>query len=86
MTKSNEEKDKKEITLDVLPVGETGTLVNMDLNGTMRRRLQDLGLIPGTKIVPTKKSPGKGPTAYKIRDSVYALRQEDSCRINVTLA
>ncbi len=75
----------QEMTLDMLPVGETGCVESMELGGTMRRRLQDLGMIPGTKVRPTKKSPKGGPTAYMIRDTVYALRKEDASRIHVTV-
>ncbi len=74
------------ITLNNLPVGTTGIVVDMELDGVMRRRLQDLGLIPGTQVLPTKKSPGKGPTAYRVRESVYALRLEDAKRVFVRVA
>ncbi len=75
----------KSTTLDKIAVGETCTVENLEMNGTMRRRLQDLGMIPGTRVVPTKKSPSNGPTAYRIRESVYALRQEDANHITVTV-
>ncbi len=72
-------------TLDKVPVGHTAKVTNIEISGTMRRRLQDLGMIFGTKILPTKKSPSNGPTAYLIRDTVYALRQEDASRIDVDI-
>ncbi len=75
----------KYITLNKVPAGQTCVVENLNLNGIMRRRVQDLGMIPGTKVVPTKKSVGKGPTAYRIRESVYALRESDSCNIIVAL-
>ncbi len=75
---------EKKTTLDQVPVGETCIVDEIDLSGIMRRRLQDLGMIPGTRVVPTKKSAGKGPTAYRVRDSVYALRLDDAKHINVT--
>ncbi len=76
----------KSTTLDKVAVGETCIVENLDLSGVMRRRLQDLGMIPGTRVTPTKKSPSGGPTAYSIRDSIYALRQEDASHINVIVA
>ncbi len=75
----------KSTTLDKVAVGETCVVESLDLSGVMRRRLQDLGMISGTTVVPTKKRPSNGPTAYRMRDSVYALRQEDACHINVTI-
>ncbi len=77
--------EDKSMTLDQVPVGETCTVQDLDMSGVMRRRLQDLGMIGGTQVVPTKKSPRNGPTAYKMRESVYALRQEDASHVNVTL-
>ncbi len=73
----------EQVTLDTLPMGETGVVEEIDLSGTMRRRLQDLGMIIGTKIQATKRSRRNGPSAYLIRDSVYALRREDAKRILV---
>lgn len=73
------------VTLDTLPVGQQAYVQSIDLGGVMRRRLQDLGVIAGTKVEPTKKSSGGGPTAYRIRESVYALRQDDASHINVTV-
>ncbi len=77
--------EDKSITLDKVPVGETCLVESLDLDGVMRRRLQDLGMICGTTVVPTKKSPRNGPTAYKMRESVYALRKEDACHVRVTM-
>ncbi len=75
----------KSITLNEVETGQACIVESLNLNGIMRRRVQDLGMIPGTKVVPTRKSAGKGPTAYKIRESVYAIRESDACNINVTL-
>ncbi len=72
-------------TLNKVPVGEPCIVNKLEMTGLMRRRLQDLGMIPGTRVTPTKKSPGHGPTAYKLRESVYALREEDAQNVDVTL-
>ncbi len=44
----------------------------------MRRRLQDIGLIEGTKVEMYTKSPSGDPIAFLIRGAVIALRTEDS--------
>lgn len=51
------------------------------INGPMRRRLQDIGLIDGTEVVCLRKSPSGDPVAYLIRGAVIALRSEDSSKI-----
>jgi DtxR family Mn-dependent transcriptional regulator len=44
--------------------------------GLQRRRLMDLGIVPGTSIEAEMKSPGGDPTAYRIRGATIALRRE----------
>ena len=52
-------------------------------DSSMRRRLQDLGLIEGTRVECLQRSPSGDPTAYLIRGAVIALREEDSSKIMV---
>ena len=47
----------------------------------MRRRLQDMGFIPGTTVACLQRSPLGDPTAYRIREAVIALREEDARHI-----
>lgn len=56
------------------------TLLN---EGSMRRRLQDMGLIEGTKVICLQRSPAGDPIAYLIRGAVIALREEESSKILV---
>lgn len=49
--------------------------------GSMRRRLQDLGIIEGTKIRCLQKSPNGDPIAYLIRGAAIAIRNEDASQI-----
>ncbi len=50
-------------------------------DGSMRRRLQDMGLIEGTPVLCLQRSPSGDPIAYLIRGAVIALREEDSSKI-----
>jgi len=47
------------------------------VTGNTRRRLLDLGLVPGTVVEAIRRSPMGDPTAYWIRGAVVALRKED---------
>ncbi|MBO5556906.1 MAG: ferrous iron transport protein A [Oscillospiraceae bacterium] len=51
--------------------------------GPMRRRLRDLGLIPGSRVQCLGVSPGGDPKAYGIRGAVIALRAADSGEIPI---
>lgn len=69
--------------MNALNVGETAKVVRLMNNGSMRRRLQDIGLVEGTEIACVLKSPSGDPVAYQIRGAVIALRSEDSSKIVV---
>lgn len=66
-----------------LPLNKVGIINNLNCNGNIRRRLLDLGLVNGTKIVPVFKSPSGDPTAFEIRKTLIALREEDSKLISL---
>ena len=64
--------------LSQLSAGESATVDRIQTSGSMRRRLQDLGIIHGTKIECVLKSPAGDPVAYRIRGALIALRNNDS--------
>lgn len=70
--------------LHLLPLGKKATISQLKLTGDMRRRLLDLGFIPGTKVQCLYRSPLGDPTAYFIRGTVIALRREDAGQIIVS--
>jgi len=67
--------------LSQLCTGEEGTVTSLDISGRMRRRLQDLGVINGTKITCVFHAPFGDPTAYEVRGALIALRKEDAEKI-----
>ncbi len=58
--------------------GETARVCDILADGRIRRRLQDMGIVEGTKIECLQKSPLGDPIAFLIRGAVVALRSEDS--------
>lgn len=64
-----------------LKVGCEGLVHSLCVNGDIRRRLLDIGLIEGTKVSCVLKSPSGDPIAYQIRGAVIALRNDDSKNI-----
>lgn len=71
------------MNLSELPLNTVGIIDELNCDGNIRRRLLDLGLVKGTKIVPIFKSPSGDPTSYEIRRTIIALRKEDSKLINL---
>ena len=53
-------------------------------HGAERRRLLDLGVLPGTTIEAVMRSPSGDPTAYRIRGALIALRRDQADVIRVT--
>ncbi len=52
--------------------------ISSECRGANRRRLLDLGFIPGTEIVPEFSSPMKDPKAYLVRNTLIALRDDQA--------
>lgn len=71
------------LLLNELKPGEAGRVVEVLSSGDMRRRLQDLGMIPGTKVECLSTSPLGDPKAYQIRGAIIAIRSMDSKGIKV---
>jgi ferrous iron transport protein A len=67
-----------------LKEGDSGVVTRLLTQGTMRRRLLDLGLVEGTRVECAQKSPAGDPVAYLIRGAVIALRREDACTILIS--
>ncbi len=75
--------NKNLIPLHDLPIGCLGKVKDITAEGNSRRRMLDLGLIPGTRVEMTLRSPAGDPLAYKIRGAVIALRLEESSKIMI---
>ena len=71
-------------SLAATEVGETVRVVSLLAEGRMRRRLADLGLIPGSEVTCLGRSPLGDPSAYLIRGAVIAIRRRDAMEVSVT--
>jgi ferrous iron transport protein A len=74
------------LTLDGLSPGTTATVVGLTNAGAERRRMADLGILPGTRIEVALRNPLGDPTAYLIRGAVVALRREQARCIQIEIA
>ena len=74
---------KENQVLSALQPGQQAVVKLIKKDSSMRRRLQDLGLTPGTTVTCLLKSPLGDPVAYLIRGAVIALRHEDSRQIQL---
>lgn len=74
---------EKTIPLSALAQGDRCEVDHITADGPERRRMLDLGMIPGTKIEVLQRSPSGDPAAYEIRGTVIALRDQEAAQIQV---
>lgn len=72
-------------TLNSIKPGQKAIVKALESQGLERRRLMDLGLLPGTLVEVELISPLGDPTAYLVRGTLVALRKEQAGRIQVEI-
>jgi len=73
--------------LSILKLGTKGEVLGLSrrCRGAERRRIMDMGVLPGTEIEAVMISPTGDPTAYRIRGALIALRKEQADRIRIRI-
>ncbi|MDR3271732.1 MAG: ferrous iron transport protein A [Peptococcaceae bacterium] len=69
--------------LSALKTGRQATVDQLHVSGLLRRRILDLGIIPGVPIVCRGRAPSGDPIAYQVRGTIVALRKADAGKIFV---
>ncbi|KAB2881264.1 hypothetical protein F9K33_01975 [bacterium] len=79
----NEEAQTSFRTLNTLADGEEAVVagVSRACRGIQRRRLLDLGIVPGSSISAEIRGAGGDPVGYRIRGALVALRETQSKQI-----
>ena len=70
-------------TLDRLAVGQRAAVTEVSAPEDQRRRLQELGFVPGGVVSAVQESPWGDPVAYAVCGAVIALRRADARQIAV---
>ncbi|MBT4841520.1 MAG: metal-dependent transcriptional regulator, partial [Anaerolineae bacterium] len=84
------EEPEKELAIGLplsnLEIGEEREVIALSprIRGAERRRLMDLGILPGTMIEAELESAGGDPIAYRVRGAVIALRKDQAAMISVS--
>jgi Fe2+ transport system protein FeoA len=73
------------VTLNQMKVGQKASIKALYCTGINRRRMMDLGILPGTVIEAAFVSPLNDPVAYRVRDTLIALRREQAKEIEIEL-
>lgn len=79
-----EEVDERD-TMASLEPGERAAVTRLSgaCRGPERRRLMDLGIVPGTIVSMAMRSPSGDPTAYRVRGALLALRRDQARHVLV---
>ena len=70
-------------TLSSLSPGETAVIQTFNTDLNLQSRLVEMGILPGVEIRLIKKTPFKGPIAFKIRGYEVSLRYRDAEQVLV---
>lgn len=70
-------------TLNHIRPGMQAVVLKITVQEALERRLQDFGLVPGTRVRCRYRSPGQQVTALECRGAVIALRTRDLRQIQV---
>lgn len=71
--------------LSALAPGEAAQVLALSpsCRGAQRRRLLDLGIVPGTTVVHEMTAPGGDPMAFRVRGALIAIRRDQAALIHV---
>ena len=64
--------------LDEFRIGDIGTVIMVEGEGRLRRRLFDMGITPGAKVELKKKAPLGDPIEISLRGYELTLRKSEA--------
>ncbi|MCI6464193.1 MAG: ferrous iron transport protein A [Faecalicatena sp.] len=76
---------KKVYSLNDVQPGQKAVIKELRTDGSIHRRLLDIGLVKGTQVECVGKSPGGDPHAFLVRGAVIAIRSDDLRRILIQM-
>jgi ferrous iron transport protein A len=66
-----------------LRIGETATLISLDLPESVQNYLMHMGFVPDAEVTALRRAPAGDPTVYAIDGMEIALRRETAEAIQV---
>lgn len=73
----------QKITLDQLSSHQKARVKRVNGSGAVRRRLMEMGLVPGVEIEMLKPAPLGNPIEYRVRGYHLALRKSEAAFIEL---
>ena len=75
----------QQIPLSQLKKGQEAIVVRIDGKGAVRRRMMDMGVVPGAEIHVIRVAPFGDPTEYSIKGYSLSLRKSEAENIKIEL-
>ena len=72
-----------EMELDCLRLGQQAVVTCVDTDDFLKARLRAFGMVPGTQVLCSYRTPDGSVTALEFRGTVIALRTRDMRKIRV---
>ncbi len=72
-----------QVTLAEVRPGELVLVREVHGSGAFRRRLLELGLVPGTSVTRTGQSPLGDPLVFRVRGAILGVRRTDASVVEV---
>lgn len=71
------------LTLEDLPIGASGSILAVNGEGRIRRRLFDMGLTPGCEVYVRKRAPLGDPVEVTLRGYELTLRKNEASFVDM---
>lgn len=70
-------------SLAEIPLGSTATIRNVDGPRAFRRRLLEMGLVPGVEVRVVTIAPLGDPLRIEVRGGQWSIRRQEAAQIQV---
>ncbi|MEA3349343.1 MAG: metal-dependent transcriptional regulator [Chloroflexota bacterium] len=84
--KINMDKTDNQIQLHELKVGQHGTIVHVGGKGPAKRRMMDMGLVPGSEVKVVRLAPLGDPIEFTVKGYSLSLRKSEASNIKVEIS
>ncbi len=75
----------KQTTLNDIPIGDSAIVTDIKSLGALKRRLIDMGITPGVRIMVKKMAPLGDPLEISLRGYALSIRRSEAKNIHCTL-
>ncbi|MCC7575612.1 MAG: ferrous iron transport protein A [Methanomethylovorans sp.] len=72
-----------ESTLNDLRPGEKARIIKVLAKGTVRRKLMDMGMVPGSEIEVVRTAPLGDPIEFRIKGYSLSMRKQEAVNVVV---